>query len=271
MKIHKFDRFAFTKLPFSDDIKTAFIDVEREMVLKDLHNFIRRRGFAVLTGSPGTGKTMLLNHFCRELNSNENKIIYIPFSMLKPSDMLKNICIKLDIVPVASTTKMLAKIQECATAMQPVNPVIVLDEIQKIIYPTLETVRLMTNVNFEEKNLFSVIMAGNDEFLQHIRLRIYEPLRQRITCYRRLNSLKKNDAEEYIRHQFEFAGAQHDIITNRAVNLVHDLTAGIPRIINKLVFAALEYAADESAAVLDLEHINTAALLVMPPNPEVQL
>lgn len=269
MKDHKFDHFAFSRLPFTDDIKTAFLDAERKEVLKDMKNFIRRRGFAVLTGSPGTGKTMLLNHFCRELNPNENKIIYIPFSMLKPPDMLKSICVKLDIVPVVSTTKMLGKIQECITAMQPVNPILILDEIQKVTYPTMEIVRLMTNVNFEEKNLFSVIMSGNDEFLQHVRLRIYEPLRQRISCYRRLNPLKRNDVSEYINHQFESAGASHKIMTEQAVSLMHDLTSGIPRIINKFCFAALEYAADDNSEIIDMKHIDRAAELVMPSIPEV--
>lgn len=269
MKDHRFDRFAFTKLPFTDEIKPAFIDTEREEILKVMHNFIRRRGFAVLTGSPGTGKTMLLNHFSRDLNPNENKIIYIPFSMLKPSDMLKTICIKLDIIPVISTTGMLAKIQECVTAMQPVNPVFVFDEVQKIMHPTMETVRLMTNVNFEEKNLFSVIMSGNDEFLQNIRLRIYEPLRQRISCYKRLNPLKRSSSEQYIIHQFKEAGALHKIMTEQAVGLVHDLTAGIPRIINKICFAATESAADDNSEIIDLKHVNRAAELVMLPNSEI--
>jgi len=269
MKNHKFDRFGFTALPFTAELKTAYLDVSRDNVLKNLRNFLNYRGFAVLCGSPGTGKTALLNHLCRQLQPNEYKIIYIPFSMLKPSDMLKNICVKLDLEPTVSTSKMLTRIQDCIADIQPVNPVLVLDEIQKISHQTLETVRLMTNFNFEEKNLFSVLMAGNDEFIQHLKLRINEPLRQRVTCYCRLKALSRKETEKYINHHFEAAGAHQKIITEQAVSLAYDFTSGIPRLINSLVFAAIETAAEAESQIIDLEHINKAGILISPPIQEV--
>jgi type II secretory pathway predicted ATPase ExeA len=92
----------------------------------------------------------------------------------------------------------------------------------------------MTNFNFEEKNLFSVIMAGNDEFLQQLRLRINEPLRQRITCFQRLSVLSREDTKKYITHHMETAGVHHEIITDQASTLVYDMTSGIPRLVNSL-------------------------------------
>lgn len=269
MKPHKFDIFSFSSLPFRNDSKAVYLDSSRGNVIKTMQNFLNYRGFAVLCGSPGTGKTMLLNHLCRKLNPNENKVIYIPFSMLKPSDMLKAVCVKLNIEPAVSTSKMLSKIQSCITDMQPVNVVMVFDEIQKISYQTMELIRLMTNINFEEKNLVSVIMAGNEEFIQQLKLRINESLRQRISCYCRIKPLMRTDTEQYIQCQLEKTGAHHEIITKQAVNAVHDLTSGVPRMINSLVFAALENAAENNSAVVDLQHINEAAILVVPPEMEV--
>jgi general secretion pathway protein A len=269
MKDHKFDRFGFTAVPFAGALKTTYLNVSRDKVLKNLRNFLNYRGFAVLCGSPGTGKTALLNHLCRQLQPNEYKIIYIPFSMLKPSDMLKNICVKLNLEPTVSTSKMLTKIQDCIAEIQPVNPVLVLDEIQKISHQTLEVIRLMTNFNFEEKNLFSVLMTGNDEFIQHLKLRINESLRQRVTCYCRLTPLSRKETEEYIDHHFEATGAHQKIITEQAVSLVYDFTSGIPRLINSLTFAALEDAAKAGSGIIDLEHINKAGILISPPVQEV--
>jgi len=269
MKDHKFDIFGFSSIPFSQNQKTPFLDTSRKQVLKKIENFIIYRGFAVLSGSPGTGKTMLLNHLCNNLQPNEYKIIYIPFAMLKPADMLKSICIKLDLEPIVSITKMLGKIQDRMTEIQPVNTVLVLDEIQKISHTTLETIRLMTNFNFEEKNLFSVIMAGNDEFLQQLRLRINEPLRQRITCFQRLSVLSREDTKKYITHHFETAGIHHEIITEQASTLVYDMTSGIPRLINSLVFASLEEAADAGERMIDIKHINAGSELVSLPSQEL--
>jgi len=268
MRKHKFDRFGFSSLPFRNDSKATYLDTARKQVLKNMLNFLNYRGFAVLSGSSGTGKTMLLNHLCKQLNPNENKIIYIPFSMLSPSDMLKSICVKLNLEPTISASKMLANIQECITQMQPVNPVLVLDEIQKITNPTIEIIRLMTNINFEEKNIFSILMAGNDEFLQRVRLRINEPIRQRISCYCRLDALSRSDTKEYIKCQIETAGAHQDIITEQAVTFVHDLTSGIPRMINSLVFTALEAAAEDDSQIIDLKHIDTAGKIVILPQQE---
>jgi len=269
MKDHKFDRFGFTVIPFINASKTAYLDAARDKVLKNLRNFLNYRGFAVLCGSPGTGKTALLKHLCQQLQPNEHKVIYIPFSMLKPSDMLKNICVKLDIEPTVSTSKMLTKIQDCITEIQPVNPVLVLDEIQKISHQTLEVIRLMTNFNFEEKNIFTVLMAGNDEFIQHLKLRINEPLRQRVTCYCRLEALSRKETQEYITHHFEVVGVHHKIITEQAVAMAYDFTAGIPRLISSLLFAGLEAAAEAESQIIDLEHINRAGKLISPPGQEV--
>ena len=188
--------------------------------------------------------------------------------MLSPTDMLKSICVKLNLEPTIYTSKMLAAIQNCVTQIQPVNPILVLDEIQKITNPTMELIRLMTNINFEEKNIFSIIMAGNDEFLQCVRLRINEPLRQRITCYCHLDHLSRTDTKEYIKCQIEAAGVHQYIITEQAATLVHDLTSGIPRLTNSILFAALEAAADDESQVVDLKHIETAEKIVVLPQQE---
>lgn len=266
---HKFDPFGFSSMPFSENEKAPFLDDSRKQMMKTMRSFLDYRGFAVLCGAPGTGKTMLLNHLCRSLQPNEHRIIYIPFAMLKPSDMLKNICLKLDLEPTVSTTKMLRRVQDRITEIQPVNPVLVLDEIQKISHPTLEVIRLMTNFNFEEKNFFSIIMAGSDEFLQQLRLRMNEPLRQRITCFQRLSVLSRENAKEYIKHQFETAGAHHEIITEQAASLVYDLTSGTPRLVNSLLSASLEVAADAGSRIIDLDHINAGNELVSLPTQEV--
>jgi len=267
-KDHKFDRFALTGLPFHGMPDEPFLDASRDECLKQLQTFLGYRGFAVITGPPGTGKTMLLNHLCRRLQPNENRVIYIPFATLSPSDMLRSICAGLGLEPVMSKSRMLLNIQERVAEIQPVNPVLVLDEVQKISHPTMEIVRLLANFNFEEKNLFSVIMSGNDEFLQQLRLRINEPLRQRITCYCRLAALSRKESAEYVNHHFQIAGAHQKIINDQAQALVHDLTSGIPRMINSLVLKALENAADNESQVIDLKHVKTARAMVQLPTQE---
>ncbi len=174
-------RFSFKKPPFTASIEQPFLNDERLIAVKGLNRFLQDRGFAVITGNPGTGKTFLLKHLCNGLSSNENTVVYIPFATLTPPDMLKLICAKLEIFSNRSQSKMLSDIQNHISDSQAVNAVFILDEIQKISHETLEIIRLMTNFNFEEKSLFSIIMIGNNEFLQALRLAINKPLKQRIT------------------------------------------------------------------------------------------
>lgn len=264
MKTHLFDPFAFTHIPFSGTADTLFLDPPREMVLRRLDNFLAYRGFAVITGPPGTGKTVLLGHLCRRLQPNEHRIIYVPFSFLRPSDMLRHLCAELGISGGMSTSRMLRGIQERIREIQPVNPVIVLDEIQQASPPTLDILRLVTNFDFEDKKLISVLMAGNDEFLNQLKLRIHEPLRQRVTCYTRLTPLSRECTGSYIQHGFENAGAHQQIITPQAADLVYDCTSGIPRLINSIMLTALETAAGQNSRTIDIEHVRNADELVSP-------
>jgi type II secretory pathway predicted ATPase ExeA len=259
-----FDPFAFTHVPFSRVPDVPFLEPSREETLRRLGNFLGYRGFAVITGPPGTGKTVLLGHLCRNLQPNEHRIIYVPFSVLRQSDMLRHLCSELGIPTAMSASRMIRGIQERIREIQPVNPVIVLDEIQQASHPTLDILRLLTNFDFEDKKLISVLMAGNDEFLNQLKLRINEPLRQRVTCYARMTPLSRECTGDYVRHAFENAGAHQQIITPQAVGLVHDCTSGIPRLIDSVMLAALETAAGKGSRIIELEHVRTADELVSP-------
>ncbi len=100
-------------------------------------------------------------------------------------------------------------------------------------------------------------------------MRINEPLRQRITCFQRLSVLSREDTKKYITHHFETAGIHHEIITEQASTLVYDMTSGIPRLINSLVFASLEEAADAGERMIDIKHINAGSELVSLPSQEL--
>jgi type II secretory pathway predicted ATPase ExeA len=94
-------------------------------------------------------------------------------------------------------------------------------------------------------------------------------MRQRVTCFSRLTALSREDTEKYIDHHLKIAGAHQEIISPQAAALVYDFTSGIPRLINSLMFAALNAAAEAESQVVELEHINSAGELTTIPNMEV--
>lgn len=260
-----FTGFGFKHLPFTREIAEPYLDERREKALKMLREFLQFRGFAVVSGEPGTGKTMLLKHLCAGLPGNSHKIIYIPFSTLSDSDMLKTVCFQLGVESTTSRSKMFKAIQKNIEDMQPVNPILVIDEAQKISHKTMETIRLMANFYFEDKNFFSVIMAGTEDFVQLFRLRVNQSLLQRITLFCSVAPLSREQTAEYVAHHFREAGVKREIVNPQAVNKVHDAASGIPRLINNLMLAALRETAEDGKDSVELEHVRKGMINSLMP------
>jgi type II secretory pathway predicted ATPase ExeA len=156
----KLVRYGFRHLPFTEESREIYLDDSRTNNIKKFREFLQFRGFAVLSGPPGTGKSALLRHICDSLPANTHKTIYIPFSMLSDSDMLKAVSFQLGIDKGMSKGRMFKCIQKHVEEMQPANLVIVFDEVHRMPHQTLEAIRIMTNFYFEDKNYISIIMLS---------------------------------------------------------------------------------------------------------------
>jgi type II secretory pathway predicted ATPase ExeA len=260
----KLSCYAFKHLPFTEEIIEPYLDDHREQSLTLFREFLQFRGFALLSGEPGCGKSYLLNHLCGKLPGNTHKIMYIPFSQVGDSDMLKLICHELGIENGMSRSRMLKVIQKCIEDMQPVNCILVVDECQITSHKTLETIRLLANFHFEEKNFFSIIMAGTEDFVQLLRLRINTALMQRVALHREMKPLNREKAQEYVEHHFRVAGVQHQMLSPQAMERVFRASSGAPRVINHLMRIALREAAEDNQDCVDLEHVRRGMMNSMP-------
>ena len=263
------DLFGFTKIPFISNPEKPYLDNERQLCLDKLQCFLQYRGFALLFAEPGCGKSILLNYLCDTLNTNSNKIIYIPFTNFSENDILKIIAQKLDLEVLYNKAMMVINIQKRIEEIQPVNPIIIIDEIQNISTSTLETVRLITNFKFDSPQIMSIIMAGTPEFLEKLRLRINEPIRQRITLFTKLKPLSSDHISAYINHCLASAGAHSDIFPPEAIQLIYDASRGIPRIINHLALGALQEASWNEKTQVTLDHVRSAVKQVILPERQV--
>lgn len=262
------DLFGFHTTPFTRAPAEPFSDQRRTSYRCKADAFMHRRGFAFVTGGPGCGKTLFVNELCSSQNSRTTTVIYIPFAMFGDTDMLREICRQIGIEPAYRMGAMIRNIQERIGEMQPVNPILVIDEVQLIGQETLDMLRILTNFKFESANLFTVIMAGDESFQHRLQLRINEPLRQRVTLFITLGALCRKDAAAYIHHQARVAGAHQQIFDEQAANLIFDITGGIPRLINNLASAALEEASLEEEPTVELRHVEQAGMTCLPPSKE---
>lgn len=262
--------FGFQRDPFLPDPTAIWLDDQRREAIEQLNGLIGRRGFAVLTGPAGCGKTILLGHLCSQLGPTTHRVIYVACTECGPPDMLRLVCAGLDLEPTLGRSRMIRRIADRVAEMKGITPVLVIDESQSLPQSTLEAVRVTCSGGLDGRNRFAVIMAGADEFLGRLSLRVCEPLRQRVTVYAEVTPLAREQARDYLRHRFEVAGVTADIIAGAALSLLFDITNGVPRRIDKLADEALRRAAREGSTAVVLDHVHQAARTVFGPRAEAQ-
>ncbi len=262
--------FGFERDPFQPDPASIWLDDQRRDALEQLSGLVARRGFAVLTGPAGCGKTILLGHLCSQLNPNTHRIVYVACSECGPNDLLRLLCAGLDLEPSVGKSRMTQRLARRVAEMKGITPVLVLDEAQSLPHATLETVRVTCSDGLDGRSRFAVILAGAEEFLSRLTLRLHEPLRQRVTAYAQVGPLSRDQARDYLRQRLQTAGVQRDLIAGEAFSLLFDLAAGVPRRLDKLADEALRRAAREGTPAVALDHVRSAARRVLGAIPEAK-
>jgi general secretion pathway protein A len=252
------DLFGVTYPPFLISPDKPFLDADRTACMQELGAFIQTRGFAAIAGRPGTGKTALVRYFTSKLHKTSHKIIYLPFNNLSENDLLKTICSRLEIEPPHFKSKTIAAIQKRIADLQPINPILVLDEMQNATPRIMDAVRLLANDNFDVGSKLSILLIGTREFFDKLRLAINESLTQRITWFHHIKELSPDDTAAYITYCLAAAGAHQEIFEPSAVRLIHDLSGGTIRLINKLALSAMAQASRQELPQVLLQHVHAA-------------
>ena len=263
------DIFGFTTTPFRKAPAKPYLNESRQKYLQELQAFSARRGIAAIAGDSGTGKTSLTKFFCDSLAKNNNKIIYNPFTNCSDNDLLRSLCTAFDIDPFFHRNKTIAALQQRIRELGSINPIVVLDETQNASHKLLETIRLLTNDEFDSRNYLTLILIGTEDLFRELKKKINESLRQRITLYCRITSLTETESAEYIRHCLAQAGTQQDIFKEESLKYIHDIALGRMRVINNLAAAALEVASRETSPTIELKHIQQAEQICTLPQPEI--
>jgi general secretion pathway protein A len=271
--------YSLQKKPFSMSPDPSFLYMtrqHREGLTGLTYAILERKGFLVLSGMAGVGKTTLLAWVLQKLPSDKVQSSVILNPTLTREEFLELALLDFGMTDIpASKARRLLMLQSFLLKNREEGKVSVLivDEAHKLSYELLEEVRLLGNFEYGDEKLIQILLLGQRELDDVLNRPDLAQLKQRISVRLSVDALSAQDLEHYIQHRWSVAGGSSHPFTPEAILHINKWSKGVPRLINSICDNALATAfADESLSVRST-HVDSAAqdlrLIERPPAPAI--
>lgn len=238
--------YGFTEPPFNITPNSRFFYASEKHTeaLSTLSYAIKqRKGFVVITGEIGSGKTTVCRALINELDHNTRTAL-ITNTHLSGKDLLMCILDDLEIEYTnGSKAQLLTQLYSFLISQisQNNNVVVIIDEAQNLTPSVMEDVRMLSNLETEREKLMQILFIGQPELKKKLALPRLEQLRQRVAVYYHLKPLDIEDVKKYIRHRLKVASnnGTREYFTEEAYNTIFAFSKGVPRLVNQICDSAL--------------------------------
>ena len=256
--------FGLDEFPFSitPDTQFACNVTSHEEALNTLLLAVQGgEGFVKITGEVGAGKTLL----CRKLLSllgDDRVAAYVPNPQLEPRAMLAEVAAELGADPGSDATMLVKAINRrvLEIAAQGKTAVLCIDEAQTMPPLTLQTLRMLSNLETEKRKLIQIVLFGQPELDQILGEKSARQVLQRITFHYRMPGLARHELNVYLQHRMRIAGYRGPSLFSRAARwALYRHSRGMPRLVNVLAHKALLAAFGRGAERVGYHHVRVAA------------
>ena len=248
--------YGLSHTPFSRDIPTQelYHSLTLEETLGRLNYAAERQLFCVVTGDSGTGKTTTIRRFTDTLDTSRFQVLYLSDSKLTPRHFYKGLLEQLGHEAKfyrGDAKRQLHRQIELMRAVHHLQPVVIIDEAHLLDREMLEEIRFLLNFKMDAESPMALVLSGQSELWDRLVLQSYAAIRQRIDLQCKLPHYDRSQVGEYIKRHLAFAGTEHDIFSDKAVDEIYRFSGGAARLVNKLCTHCLLYGAQSGHRIID--------------------
>ena len=240
-----------------------FSESHREALATLVYTVDQRKGFIVLTGEVGTGKTTILNALLRKLHPSV-RTAYLFNTALSVEDFFGYLFDELEL-PQVEPFKTSAALHQLNLYLidrlkRGLQTLMIVDEAQNLSPELLEEIRMLSNLETPQSKLLQIILVGQPELATKLAMPELRQLRQRVELRHEIKPLDPDDTMNYVKERLAIAGhATGEIFTNSALRLVYRYADGIPRVTNVLCDNALVTAFARQSRRVSAQMVKEAA------------
>ncbi len=259
--------FGLNEYPFgiTPDTAYAFSAVAHQQALNTLIVALEGgEGFVKITGEVGTGKTLLCRRLLKAM-ADRARTAYIPNPNLEPRTLLLALAEELEVSGELASLDEYHLIKALngvllENARMERNVIVFIDEAQAMPEPSLETLRLLSNLETERRKLIQIVLFGQPELDERLQRPSLRQLLQRIAFHFRLTGLGRGELPHYLAHRMRVAGMRGtEVFSRRAIKALYRASGGTPRLVNILAHKGLLSAFGEGRSVVLARHIAASA------------
>jgi len=255
--------------PFTNHIPVdaLYLSQKHNEILGRLTFVATGNRFAVVTAGVGVGKSTLIRKFAHSLSPEKYTILYLSDSQLTPRWFYKGLLDQLGIDAKfyrGDAKRQLQKQLKLIREIHHRNVIVIVDEAHLLGRETLEEVRFVLNTEMDSSNPMALVLVGQNELWDKLRMQLYAAIRGRIDIKCELTAMDRSELAAYVTAHLSFAQGKDEIFTDSALDELFKFSDGSARAINKAATHCLMHAAQLSKKLIDGPMVKTVIEAELP-------